>query len=253
MKHFYLILITITTLLLAACGASNDQSQTQTDSVELNDTIQVKPVVVERVASTPDMAVFGMIQYGKVKSITTDDILAETPVMEFNEQGEMVPTKPMEVIIRDQQGRPVVHNGGKMAKDSTGFVFHHTYTYNGESMQVASIYAENTTDMKMLVNFKRFTYAGDNISPSSMCEIQQTATQPSANYYTYSYITIDEQGNWTEREVKNYSFAHPDFFSPELMSQLKDETATQAAEAQLIEHLDEATATTYTEYRTLAY
>lgn len=252
MKKYYSLFL-LATVLLVACGTGNKAIDAATDTIEVVDTVQAKPVIVERIAAKPDMITFGRVQYGNVASITTDDILAENPTMSFSENGEMVMTKPLEVVIRDKQGRPVMHNGGKMEKDSTGFIFRHTYTYVGESMQVASIYAENTTDMKMLINFKRFTYTDDNISPATMCEFQQTASQPSANYSTYTYITIDEHGNWTEREVKNYSFPHPDFLSPELMSQIKNDAATQEAEAQIIAHLEEATATTYTENRTISY
>lgn len=255
MKNFFSLFVFSVVMLFASCGLGNLQQGSEADSLVMEeaDTIQAKPIVVERVPAQPDMVAFGRVQYGQVKSVTTDDILAENPMMEFNEKGEMIMTKPMEVVIRDKQGRPVVHNGGKMEKDSTGFVFRHTYNYIGESMQVGSIYAENTTNMKTLINLKRFTYTDDNISPCAMSEFQQTALQPSANYSTYSYITIDDHGNWTEREVKNYYFAHPDFLSPELINQLRNDDATQQAEALLIEHLEEANATTYTETRTIEY
>jgi hypothetical protein len=254
MKHLPLFVLSLVAVLIASCGKSNEGAQSSEDTLALsNETIQTKPVVVERELAKPDVMTFGLCQYGRVKTITSDDMLAEIPVINFNGQGELSPSKPMEVVMRDNEGRPIVHNGGKMGKDSTGFVFHCTYQYIGESMQVASVYTENTTDMKTLLNLKRYTYAGDNISPSTMCEFQQTSSQPAANYSTYTYISIDEQGNWTEREVKNYYFAHPDFLSPELMNRVKEESVSAEAEAQLIEHLEEATATSYTEYRTIEY
>ena len=53
--------------------------------------------------------------------------------------------------------------------------------------------------------------------------------------------------------VKRYYCADADFRAPDLMTRVKEESVSAEAEAQLIEHLEEATATSYTEYRTIEY
>ena len=245
------VLLFLSVALLCACGGTTPT--TLTNDQPQQDTIPVTTVIVEREMASADMTVFGGIQFGRVRSITTDDLLAETPEIRFDEQGHLVATKPAEVIIRDKQGRVANHNGGKLDKDTMGFLFRTTYQYEGETNRVKWIRSDNTVNKLQSVNYRRFNYEGDKVYPAEMFELLLSGQWPAANYSTYEYKDMDDQGNWLSREVKNYYFERPDFLSPEVMNQLDNEEAMQAAEKLLKEHVQDATPTTYTESRTIEY
>lgn len=245
------VLLLFTAALLCACGGKTPT--TLTNDQPLQDTIPVTTVIVEREMASADMAAFGGIQFGRVRTITTDDLLAETPEIRFNEEGHLVASKPAEVIIRDKQGRVANHNGGQLDKDTLGFLFRATYLYYDDSYQVKSILSDNTVNQSKSLSYRRFTYEGEHVYPSTMFELLQSGQWPAANYSTYEYKDMDDQGNWLSREVKNYYFERPDFLSPEVMNQLDNEEAMQTAEQLLREHLSSATPTTYIESRTIEY
>lgn len=86
------VLLFLSVALLCACGGTTPT--TLTNDQPQQDTIPVTTVIVEREMASADMTVFGGIQFGRVRSITTDDLLAETPEIRFDEQGHLVATKP---------------------------------------------------------------------------------------------------------------------------------------------------------------
>ncbi|MBR6017345.1 MAG: hypothetical protein IK073_01835 [Paludibacteraceae bacterium] len=251
MKKSYLLILFAA--LMSACGGNKTTPVSNLEAEAMTDTVQVAPVVIEREMASADAATFGGIQFGRVRSIVVDDVLAETPEIHFNEQGQLQASKPAEVIIRDKQGRTANHNGGVLDKDTIGFLFRTQYQYIGESNQVLSVLSDNTVNQTTSRNYRRYTYQEDRVYPATMCELLQSGQWPAANYSVYTYTRMDEEGNWLEREVKNYYFERPDFLSPEVMNQLQNDEAMRAAQDQLAAHLDAATPTTYTESRTIEY
>ena len=243
-------------LIIAAgllCACSGGTPTTLSDREVNEDTIPVSANMVVREMASPDMVAFGTIQYGRVRSITTDDFLAENPVMNFDEQGHKLPAMSSEVIIRDKQGRPANYNGGVMGKDTVGFLFRSTFLYEGDGTRLTAVVSDNTANETESRNYKRFYYEKDLVYPSSMFELLLAGKWPAANYSTYTYTRFDEEGNWLEREVKNYYFERPAFLLPDVMNQLERPDIMQATHDLLVEHLADATETTYTESRTIEY
>ncbi|MBQ1875021.1 MAG: hypothetical protein II144_04970 [Paludibacteraceae bacterium] len=244
-KYSFLLIATV----LCACGGPTTQTGEQVNE----DTIPAPTNVVVREMASPDMVAFGTIRYGRVRSITTDDFLAENPVMSFDEEGHMVPNQPSEVVIRDKQGRPANYNGGVMDKDTVGFLFRSTLQYEEDETRVKAILSDNTANKTQSKTYRRFYYDEQKVYPATSFELHLSGKWPAANYTIYTYTRLDEEDNWLEREVKNYYFERPDFLLPDVMNQVNKEDVMQATRDLLIEHLADAVETSYTESRTIVY
>ena len=96
---------------------------------------------------------------------------------------------------RDAQGR--VSNYSQANDEEDDAMFHNTFTYDeqGRLVKVERSYWEMTIEEK-------FTYEGDNPYPARREFLKNDEGTTVESTTDYRYTKFDDQGNWTERELR---------------------------------------------------
>ena len=230
-KPFQWVLTSLFVLALAACGAKSaeakDNSNSETQAPATAETADNS--AADKAPTSIDVQAFGFKGAVKealyssffVADVTADVLVAED---EIDNEGEV------EKYCFDKAGRVTVDPWGgiyaydgsgnfvkgvtaksKMQRDDKGRVsqysqanddeddamFHNTFTYDaqGRIAKVERAYWEMTIEEK-------FTYEGDNPYPARR-EFHKSDVGTEVESTTdYRYTKFDEQGNWTERELR---------------------------------------------------
>ena len=230
-KPFQLVLTSVFVLALAACSAkSTEAKDNNTNETQTQTTAEATDNAADDKVQTPiDIQAFGF--KGPVKevvfsSFTVADETADVLVAE----GEIDNEGVVEKYCFDKAGRITVDPWGgvyaydadgnftkgvtaksKMQRDAQGRVsnysqandeeddamFHNTFTYDaqGRLVKVERSYWEMTIEEK-------FTYEGDNSYPARREFLKNDEGTTVESTTAYRYTKFDDQGNWTERELR---------------------------------------------------
>lgn len=230
-KPFQLVLTSVFVLALAACSAkSTEAKDNNTNETQTQTTAEATDNAADDKVQTPiDIQAFGF--KGPVKevvfsSFTVADETADVLVAE----GEIDNEGVVEKYCFDKAGRITVDPWGgvyvydangnftkgvttksKMQRDDKGRVsnysqandeeddamFHNTFTYDaqGRLVKVERSYWEMTIEEK-------FTYEGDSPYPAVREFLKNDEGTTVESTTAYRYTKFDDQGNWTERELR---------------------------------------------------
>lgn len=228
-KPFQLVLTSFLMLALTSCGAKstevkdNNTNETQTTAEATDNAAADK-------ALTPiDIQAFGFkgpVKEAVFSSFSVADETADVLVAEdeidnegvvekycFDKTGRITADPWGGVYVYDADGNFTkgVTTKSKMQRDDKGRVsnysqandeeddamFHNTFTYDaqGRLVRVERSYWEMTIEEK-------FTYEGDNPYPARREFLKNDEGTTVESTTDYRYTKFDDQGNWTERELR---------------------------------------------------
>lgn len=217
MKRFRLLIAVALSVLFVCCGNTTKEGKSENGQPSSGDS--------KAMADTPtDVKCLGLAGNVKEVSVTVTDLSSETQeswedstqYMRFDEQGRVLKDRydnlykyddkgefvyglsEKSKMKRDEKGRIVYYENRMDEEDDMGFDI--KFEYDGADRMTKSVMVGWEATIE-----DTFTYTDDHIYPDRQNMESEDEGDHFSTVVTYTYKKFDDNGNWTEREVKSVS------------------------------------------------